>query len=205
MDFRMGEVPGPLETAASGALAGRLRAETRPEHEAIEAALDLPRSIGTMKDYTRLLEGFHGFYRPLEQALLGLDWTDSGIDLHERLKTPLIRSDLEALGIAPDSVPLCRNLPPCGNLAEGVGCLYVLEGATMGGAIIHRALGARFGDWLSGKDHYYQCYGENRGLMWRQFREALDRFGAASSSADQDSVVHAARATFRNLQHWLEG
>ncbi|TDT43502.1 heme oxygenase [Halospina denitrificans] len=185
-------------------LADRLRAETRPEHNAIETALDLPQSIQDAGDYTRLLSGFHGFYLPLEQALLRLDWEGTGIDLNERLKAPLIRTDLEACGADADSVPQCPTLPPCSSLAEGFGCLYVMEGATLGGAMIHRELSTRFEDWLSGKDHYYQCYGENRGSMWRQFRQAVDGFGEGCSSADQDRVIHSARATFRELQRWLE-
>lgn len=191
--------------AETGSLADRLRAETRPEHDAIETALALPGSIRDAGDYTRLLTGFHGFYLPMEQALLGLQWKGSGIDLQQRLKAPLLRADLEACGVEADSVPRCPTLPPCNSTTEGFGCLYVMEGATLGGAIIHRELGSRLGDWLTGKDHFYQCYGEDRGAMWRRFRQALDRFGEACSSAEQDRLIHSARATFRELQRWLEG
>ena len=191
--------------AQAPSLADRLRAETRPEHDSIETALALPQSIQDAGHYARLLAGFYGFYLPLERALLSLAWEGTGIDLHERLKAPLIRTDLEACGAEADYVPRCPTLPPCASVAEGFGCLYVMEGATLGGAIIHRELSTRLGDWLSGKDHYYQCYGASRGLMWRQFRQALDRFGEQCSSADQDHVIHSARATFRELQRWLEG
>ena len=190
--------------AETGALADRLRTETRPEHDAIENALALPGSIQDADDYTGLLAGFHGFYLPMEQALLRLDWAGSGIDLPQRLKAPLLEADLAACGCSADATPRCPSLPPCGNLAEGFGCLYVMEGATLGGAIIHRELSARFGDWLTGKDHYYRCYGENRGAMWRHFRQALDRFGGNCTSGELDSVIGSARATFRELQHWLE-
>ena len=191
--------------AQAPSLAQRLRAETRSEHDAIESSLALPHSIRDAGDYLRLLSGFYGFYLPLEQALLVLDWEHSGIDLTERLKAPLIRADIEACGAEVDSIPHCPTLPPCSKIAEGFGCLYVLEGATLGGAMIHRELRARFGDWLTGKDHYYQCYGQERGAMWRRFNGALDQFGTECDSADQDRVIHSARATFHELQRWLEG
>lgn len=187
------------------ALSARLRAETRPEHDAIEQALALPQSITSLEEYGRLLAGFHGFYQPLEQALMALDWEGTGVDPRARLKTPLLAADLEACGYAVEAIPRCSRLPECGDTVEGFGCLYVLEGATLGGAMIHRELHARFGAGIEGRARFYQCYGEHRGTMWRHFRQALDQFGAACDEQQQDRVVRAASATFRDLQVWLEG
>lgn len=186
------------------ALSERLRAETRPEHDAIESALGLPHSIQSTGDYTQVLAGFYGFYLPLEQALLRLDWEGTGIDPHKRLKAPLLRADLEACGTGVDSLPRCRSLPPCNSLAAGFGCLYVMEGATLGGAIIHRELGTRFGEWLTGKAHFHQCYGAERGPMWRRFKQALDCFGEGQDGTGHDRIIQSARATFHTLQSWLE-
>lgn len=193
------------QASGNGSLSERLRADTRPEHEAIETALAIPGSIRSSADYTRLLAGFYGFYQPLEQRLFECDWQGSGIDPDARRKAPLLAADLRACGMEPETIPQCPQLPPCQSLAEGFGCLYVLEGATLGGAIIHRELVRHLGDWIRGKDHFHQCYGENRGAMWRTFKEALNRFGEQCERGSQDRVIVAARATFRGLQSWLEG
>lgn len=185
-------------------LSGRLRAETRQEHDAIETALAIPQSIGTIADYARLLAGFYGFYQPLEQAILALNWQGTGIDPAMRLKAPLLAADLEACGDTLDAIPRCPRIPACRDTADGFGCLYVLEGATLGGAIIHRQLQAQLGDWIEGRGHFYQCYGDQRGAMWRIFRQAVDGFGDSHGRALQDQVIHSARATFQDLQAWLD-
>ena len=194
----------PNESAQSVSLAARLRGETRPEHDAIELALAIPQSIGTMDDYARLLAGFYGFYEPLEQAVMALDWQGSGIDPESRLKASLLAADLEACGYSVETIPWCPRVPACRDLVDGFGCLYVLEGATLGGAVIQREFHARFGPRIEGRDHFYQCYGDRRGGMWNAFRQALDRFGEQCGPRAQDRVVSAARATFRDLQAWLE-
>src|ERR1051325_9493262 len=113
-------------------LADRLRRETRAEHEAIEATLGLDRDP-TLERYREILERFYGFYLPLERELVPLGFS-------ERVKTPLLRADLEALGIDPSTVSLCADIPrPC-TQPERFGVCYVLEGATLGGQIISRRL-----------------------------------------------------------------
>jgi len=191
--------------AQAPSLADRLRAETRPEHDSIETALALPQSIQDAGDYARLLAGFYGFYLPLERALLSLAWEGTGIDLHERLKAPLIRTDLEACGAEADYVPRCPTLPPCASVAEGFRCLYVMEGPPLA---VRSSTGNSAPDSATGsaaRTITTSATGPAGALMWRQFRQALDRFGEQCSSADQDHVIHSARATFRELQRWLEG
>ena len=190
-------------SAPDVALTARLRAETQPEHEQIEKQLGLPDSIRELSDYVRVLSGFYTFYQPLEQVLLTIDWDGSGIDMRARCKASLLAEDLAACDITPGAFPLCSSLPPTRDRAEAFGCLYVLEGATLGGAIIHRRLHARFGDWLDGRDNYYRCYGPDRGRMWADFKHAADHFGQDSDKAARDRAVAAAQACFRQLQAWM--
>jgi len=182
-----------------------LREQTRSDHDRIESALNLPDSIRDPSDYIRLLRGFYSFYEPLEQQLLSLDWRGTGIDMDARRKAPLLAADLHACGIDPTGQRLSPHVSRVDELAEGFGCLYVMEGATLGGELIVRRLETVFGAWLSGRDHFYRCYGDSRGRMWREFREAADRFGEQQDPPDQDRVIEAARSTFRQLQQWLEG
>ena len=58
----------------------RLRAETRAEHDAIEAVLDLTGDGLTRDGYRRILERFYGFYAPLEPAI----WAVAGRDGERR-------------------------------------------------------------------------------------------------------------------------
>lgn len=186
------------------ALTARLRVETRPEHERIEAALAIPESIRGQADYVRLLSGFYTFYQPLEAHLLRLDWQGSAIDVNARRKAPLLARDLETCGTTPNNLTLCTQLPPLYDTAQGVGCLYVLEGATLGGAIIHRRLHTSLGAWLEGRDRFYRCYGDERARMWHAFKQTADQFGHESEPATRERAIESARTTFRLLQAWLE-
>lgn len=180
----------------------RLKYETRPEHAAIEAALDLTPSTLTHAAYRRTLERFYGFYRPLEvklQATLGL--TGHRFDLTARLKTPCLAADLRALGIeSPDQLPVCASLPVLKNAADFFGCLYVLEGSTLGGQLISRHVRLAIGVTPETGGRFFHGYGDRTGQMWQHFRAAVTGF--VVSPAMQDAAVAAAKDTFQKLHRW---
>jgi heme oxygenase len=66
----------------------RLNDQTRAEHEAIETALGLIRSDLTVASYRYVLERFHGFYGPVENALEDADNRESsGLSLKDHKNT----------------------------------------------------------------------------------------------------------------------
>lgn len=185
-------------------LLARLQAETRPDHDAIEQLLDLTRSGMTLAAYRHTLERFYGFYLPLEDQLCAIGgWPERGLDLGERLKAPLLAADLAALGLdAPSNLPTCEALPDLADVTAAFGCLYVLEGATLGGQVISRSIRSIIGDRPEAGGLFFHGYGERTGAMWRAFREALT---ACTVNEDtHDGVVVAASATFRALRRWCE-
>lgn len=131
-----------LSVCTSVPVLERLRAETRLHHGAIETSLDLVSATLTLGAYRHTLVRFHGFYRPLEVDMQAVGvWTGCGFDMGARWKTALLKADLRSLGVSePALLAVCIDLPPHANLAAAFGCLYVLEGATLGGQIINRAL-----------------------------------------------------------------
>lgn len=179
-----------------------LREQTRVEHAAIEATLGLMSDALTLQEYRRTLERFHGFWQPLEARLRqvpGLDMT--GIDLAARAKTPLLALDLRALGVEePRGARLCDDLPLVGSPGAALGCLYVIEGASLGGQIISRHLRARLDITKDTGGRFFHGYGERTGEMWRTFRAAVEVFDASAGA--QDEMVAAAIGTFRGLRVW---
>lgn len=182
----------------------RLRAETRAEHAAIEAALDLTSPTLRQDVYRQRIEQLYGYYVPVEARLGALFGSEViSLDLAARRKTALLRADLVALGcLAPEALPLCTALPPLDDLAAGLGCLYVLEGSTLGGQVISRHLRQTLGITPETGGRFFQGYGARTGPMWLAFRSAL-----ASSSAVAQApagVIDGALATFRTLRAWCE-
>ena len=182
----------------------RLRIETRPEHDAIEAVLDLTGVHMTCDSYRRTLEHFYGYYQPVEVAVRAVDgWAGCGLDLDQRRKIPLLESDLRALGRRSlGSIPICHIAPQPNRLAEAFGYLYVTEGATLGGQMISRHVRELIAVTPERGGRFFHGYGNQTGTMWQTFRMALAAF--ATTRDTQDEVVAAAVQTFRTLRAWCE-
>src|SRR5690606_31997691 len=122
-------------------LHSRLRGATQSSHQRLDAALDLATPLVEEARVVRLLERLHGFHAAWEPALEGL--VPDAIRV-PRLKTALLADDLVRLGVPAArlrSLPLCDAASGlCGSEAEAAGALYVLEGSTLGGRVITRAL-----------------------------------------------------------------
>ncbi len=179
-----------------------LRAATGEAHQQLEDAVGIERRIGDPAAYRQLLEIFLGFYRPLETRLASLQgWAQSGIDLATRRKTPWLEADLSALGLTTPAVaalPDCAELPSvAGSLDRGFGCLYVLEGATLGGRHITAAL--QNSPVPADARRFFASYGAETGTRWREFLSALE----SRQPVDPSDVVLAARETFTCLHRWF--
>ena len=183
----------------------RLRAETRLQHEAIERALMLMADQLTLPAYVHRLEQFYGFYKPVEDRI----FDDMGplaarLTLAKRRKTRLLEADLDVLRQGDGMPPaLCRHLPRLVSAAECFGCMYVLEGATLGGVLISRHIQAKLGVTPATGGRFFAGYAGQTGAMWQEFRAAITEFSVTTD--DQDAVINTACATFEALQSWCEG
>ncbi|WP_084760186.1 biliverdin-producing heme oxygenase [Zavarzinella formosa] len=156
----------------------KLRSGTSHLHERVERAVGLAGRLGSLDTYGDLLARYYGFYHPLEDRLTALVGDAAGdIDLGPRLKTSLLVADLLSLGRTDEaiaSLPLCGSLPSPTGLDETFGCLYVLEGATLGGQIVRKEVMRLHGLTPDSGCAFFSSYGENVGPMWRGFCAALE-------------------------------
>ena len=180
----------------------RLRAETRDEHLALEADLDLVSDAISLDAYRRVLRRFHGFHAAVESEPAWIDAARSvGLDPERSRRLPLLADDLRRLGDAsPEALPRCAEPPPLGTPAEGAGCLYVLEGACLGGQLIGRHVERRLGLTPVHGAGYFHGHGAATGARWQAFRAGLARW-SGEAGAD-DAVVASAIATFRAMRRW---
>ncbi|WZO98097.1 biliverdin-producing heme oxygenase [Isosphaeraceae bacterium EP7] len=181
----------------------RLKERTRPQHEALEGRVNIGGRCATIEGYRVLIERFYGFYAPAEAALVPLLGGEEGLELDDRRKTPLLRRDLLALGLGEseiDALPLCRDLPPLPGRPEALGCMYVMEGATLGGQYVRKSVSKELPE-AAGALAFFSSYGDRVGSMWKAFGDALT---ARSDSPDaEDRIVDSAAATFDSFERWF--
>jgi len=179
----------------------RLKTETRAAHDRIEAAMDLDRRIATRDGYRDLLIRFHGFHKAWEEEAAG---RAPDRDFFERRrKTQLLVQDLEALGLKSDDIirlPQCQPLMPLPGPEAVLGSMYVVEGSTLGGAIIAHEVKNRLGLNAETGCAYFRSYGRDIATMWRSFGVVLLE---ASSPEVDDLIVESAQKTFDVMHDWL--
>lgn len=180
-------------------LLARLKRETLQLHREIERSLDLFRIDFSLDDYRCLLRRFYGYYAPWEDRA----GTVAPELLEGRGKSDWLARDLIHLGLPRDELfrlERCPSVPAMDGAADVLGSLYVLEGATLGGQILHRHIRAHFG--MNGRGcEFFTGYGERTGSMWKQFGAVME----SQPAGDHERIVRSAVATFESMRAWLNG
>lgn len=183
----------------------RLREHTREAHQGLEARINFVEVISSKAAYVRLLEKFYGIYTPLEaQVAHHSDWETFSFDLRNREKKDWLRRDLRELGLSSpmiDALPRYSPLPPMPFLGQAFGCLYVLEGSTLGGQVISRQIQKNLGMDAANGGAFFAGYGNDTGAMWRAFGETLLRY---ATTHDEDALIlQGATETFAAFDAWF--
>lgn len=189
-----------IDAARDNPLRHALRTATAEHHQRLERRLVLLSPGLDRAAYRRVLVAYHGFYAPLEARLAPQASLIPELQWPRRLKTPWLERDLAALAVA-DQPPRCHALPTTESAAQAIGCLYVLEGATLGGRFLCRRLSAGIGLTPTHGLCFLHGYGPAGGAMWRAFLACLGTF---RQPPQRQAVTAAAVATFEAFEAWLE-
>jgi heme oxygenase (biliverdin-IX-beta and delta-forming) len=181
----------------------RLKRETAAAHQHLEARLGLLDPSLDVHRYRRVLETFYGFYVPVEIDLTRLAAAALPLGFPLRARAELIERDLLALGLAPAdlaALPLCRDRPELSCVEDLAGCLYVLEGACLGGQVVTQVLHRRLG-LANGSGAAFFAGDEEWTLpRWTGVVAWLD--GLPRTGASTTKIVSAAKATFDAFARW---
>ncbi len=183
-----------------------LRAATWASHQRLEKRLDIQARFASQVAYRGYLVKMWGFCAGLERQVGSDAFGDALTDYRHRRKLPLLTRDLAALGIdlpAIEQLPRCESLPECPDTASAFGCVYVLEGATLGGRTLLPLVQRNIGLTAATGAAFLSSYGAAVTGMWQRFGSALDAW--CETPARRDRAAAAAVATFDTLDHWLCG
>ena len=186
------------KTATSAEL---IKQATAAAHASTEKALiQHIKSIRTAQHYASLLYCMYGYFAPMEARMEALSST-SIPDTQQRRKASRISADLQTLGFAaPQHIAL--QLPVLHNTAEALACQYVLEGSTLGGAVIKKMISGQCPGLPETAFSFFSGYGEHNRDMWLLF---LNSFNAAITTAtDTRLAIDAANDCFTGLKEWID-
>jgi heme oxygenase len=178
-------------TPAASGLMLRLRESTAAQHRELEAWVDPARRFVTRESYVGYLREIYALFVKFETALASLPWATIDFDFEARRKAPMIARDLEFFG---QTIPETSGEEVTfDSLSSGFGCMYVLEGSTLGGQMIlaqleKRGIGADTGG------AFLACYGDRTQAMWKAYKETATAYCA--DEARQAEAESAARETF---------
>lgn len=168
-----------------------LKRDTRPAHEALDAALGALIAADAEHGIEVLLRAALDVVPSWEARLRPVAWPPT-LDAARRLqKTAWLEHDLGVTAPAPAAEP---PLDP----AEAWGALYVLEGSTLGSMVIRTRTPAR----LARRSRYLASYGDDTPQMWRIFKQHL--VGALTDGHDLSTAVNAARLVFSEFAAAVE-
>jgi heme oxygenase len=182
----------------------RLKHETAALHRRLEAQLALLEPLSRHR-YGRVLQTFYGYYAPLEAELVRLTASQGSLGFPLQARAALLEHDLVALGMTRGELaelPRCTELPELSCLEHAAGCLYVLEGASLGAQGIAPKLNQRLGVTAGNGASFFGGDAQATRSRWRLVVGCLE--GLVRAGARSEQLVAAACATFSTLGRWVE-
>ena len=160
----------------------------------------------TLPDYRQLLARLYGFHVSHEARLCGIpaQWC-FGLDPLSHSKARLLGDDLAALNVDASQtalLPVCRGLTAIGAPGTFVGCMYVIEGAGLGGRIMARRLDTLLGTGTAEGRRFFLGGPTSLPSQWSQCCAAVEQ---CASDGHIDAMVSAASDTYLALEGWLQG
>lgn len=202
--------PSRRRSSARPDVRDTLRFATAAAHERMHAHPGFAAAAGggiALDDYRMLLARLYGFHRPFEALLRESAITERiGIDVAERARSPALAADLDVLGVdrtVTERLPMWspgRPLPGAGALLGG---LYVIEGSTLGGVQIARALKRAAGGDVGCALRFFEGHGDRQGALWRRFVLRIEEPGGRPEAVAE--AVETASGTFADFEGWMAG
>ncbi len=177
----------------------RLRAATAEAHAALEDDLDLIARLCSPAQRRAAVARFYGFHLAAERLLAPFLDDVAGLDFADRRRTAWLAKDLRLLGIDAATVAAPSLAGPA-SVEQALGFFYVLEGSTLGGKVVARAVEQAGADEVGLS--FLSPYGARTGERWRTLIAHLEV--AAESDPDAgEAIVRGAVMGFQAARQGL--
>ena len=167
-----------------------LRARTATLHRGLESQLQIVNRLSDAEKRGPLIAGYFALHGQAEVALKSHLWGMTDLAFPSRVRSYRISGKTGSLRHG--KFLFTRVFPAIGTKAEALGALYVLEGSTLGGKTILKALRSQ---GVSTDDlHFLDPYGKDAGMYWRAFLKVLERETSHNPSTMNECVSGAMKA-----------
>lgn len=167
-----------------------LRAQTATQHHGLESGLRIQDRLSEPGTRGLLIAGYFAFHRETEAALSPHLWDMSDLAFPSRVHARRTLSQADLPRRRTSSVDPV--FPAIGTKPEALGALYVLEGSTLGGKKILKAL--RSQGVATDDLHFLDPYGKDAAAHWRVFLGVLERETGHNQSTMNACVSGAIKA-----------
>jgi heme oxygenase len=197
-----------IQNEGSGSMLAQLRYATAARHATLDGASSILHATTiTRAQYGAFLRCMRDVVSPLEERIHAIaDFQRLLPDAQLRRRAPLLTSDLEAINATDGSrhdAHDAAHLPAIDTVSQAFGCGYVLEGSSLGGAVLARTLGPLLSLSPDSGMRYWTAYGDQVGPMWLRFVAALESWASTVSLSEREVVTRTACATFDTFIHHL--
>lgn len=188
----------------------RLRTQTHVVHQRLhEHPLFVSLFDGTitLAQYCGLMTAFYGFYLPLERSIDGIAAQSEPLSASftYQKRSDFLAKDLADLGQSSHQIarnPLCAEIETVVTPASLGGVLYVIEGSTLGAALIDRAAQKILCTQTTRGRSFWAWNRAHNREQWRAINIYLDHLDTIGHP--KDALIQGAIDTFQVLATWLE-
>jgi heme oxygenase len=160
----------------------------------------------SLRQYVSILEAYYGIHEPLEErvreaaGLLDYKLHSGRLGHAERLACDLTYFGYTPLALG--QLHRCMHLPELSSIAALLGCLYVIEGSTLGGRVIARRVKQMLGLAEQGGCRFFSSYGTKTDAYWMLLCADLrtHRLGGNAHA----TTVHTANGLFAGFERWFD-
>lgn len=189
-----------IQILAESTRSQRLKSATHEAHDRLDKRIMAARPFASRENYGRFLQVQYRFHCDMEDYFLSPVLAELVPELADRQRLPQIRADLADLGLPPPEADTAGDRYD-GQVAAGLGWLYVAEGSNLGAAVLLKQA-ARLGlDEQFGARHL-AGHPDGRARHWREFTAVLDRIALAPEQ--ELAVIEAASTAFDRVRGHVE-
>lgn len=177
----------------------RLKAETKPNHDETERITYSKEIMGgdlNLDQYRKIMIKTYIIHKAIEPEFK--DHPELAkikeLELGKRMKAHLLAKDLETINLNPEQLAVPENLPVMQTLEDVLGVMYVMEGSSLGGMYIYKALKRNQHLSFIPEFYFYNCYGESTKKYWAEFQKVL--LDNITSTEQEDRAIESAKKMF---------